>query len=487
MHGRRGAKGGRGQVVRPCRQGLLALALASCCGLTACHSRKDNERAAAAAAAGPEVVTGDIQAGIEKHIDEQVRQGGGHFRVAYDGGELQLKLVRVHTEYLATLGPQRHFACVDMVAADGEFYDVDFYLSGDPGAMTVTETMVHKINGKPLYLWQQNPDRTWGRAPVDAASGQLLGVLTGRDAFEFSYEATLPEIEGVARMWLPLAGSDEFQTVRVTRILAPGKQELLRDGTYGNQVLCLSLDPGASGRTVEIRYDVERLEKSAYEGTAAGALRYLQAEQRVPADAKIAATARAAVAGKGDDLMRARALYDLVIDEMRYRKCGEGWGQGDALHACSALQGNCTDFHSYFIALARAVGIPARFAIGAAIPSERDEGGVDGYHCWAEFFAEGKWWPVDISEANKFTALSAYYFGHHPANRFEFSRGRDLVVVPGPSSGPINFLAYPVLEIDGKVAKAEIKFSFRRKAGSRAAALEADSGRPSPRQAAERG
>jgi type II secretory pathway component PulF len=30
--------------------------------------------------------------------------------------------------------------------------------------------------------------------------------------------------------------------------------------------------------------------------------------------------------------------------------------------------------------------------------------------------------PVDISEANKYTALSTYYFGHNPANRFELSR-----------------------------------------------------------------
>jgi hypothetical protein len=124
--------------------------------------------------------------------------------------------------------------------------------------------------------------------------------------------------------------------------------------------------------------------------------------------------------------------------------------------------GNCTEFHSFFISLARSSGIPARFAVGAAIPSERDEGGIDGYHCWAEFYAEGKWWPVDISEANKYTALATYYFGHHPANRIEFSRGRDLMVEPGPASGPVNFLAYPVLEINGQESAAKTIFSFKR-------------------------
>jgi hypothetical protein len=99
------------------------------------------------------------------------------------------------------------------------------------------------------------------------------------------------------------------------------------------------------------------------------------------------------------------------------------------------------------------------------VPSERDEGGIDGYHCWAEFYAEGKWWPVDISEANKYTALATYYFGRHPANRIEFSRGRDLQIEPGPRSGPINFLAYPVMEVGDRPVLAETFFSFSRKSG----------------------
>jgi len=63
---------------------------------------------------------------------------------------------------------------------------------------------------------------------------------------------------------------------------------------------------------------------------------------------------------------------------------------------------------------------------------------------------------------DKYSSLATYYFGHHPANRFELSRGRDLVVEPGPTSGPINFLAYPMLEIVGKPVKVGVEFSFKR-------------------------
>lgn len=434
---------------------LLSLAILLCAlGINA---------ASAADADAPPVVTDDIRVAIEKHIAEQVAQGGGHFQVAYEGDTLRLRLVRVHVEYLATLGPREHFACVDMASADGQFYDVDFFLAGDPGAMRVTETMVHKLNGRPFYLWEQSDEGTWVRAAVADADEELLGVLSGKDAFEFRYQATLPELTADARCWIPLAGSDAFQQVTVKSVRAPRPPRTLTDRAHGNQVLFLELTPADSGAPVEIVYEVVRLEKSAYADDPQVAARYLQPETMVPADASLKALAEAAVAGREGDLARARALYDQVMDEMRYMKFGEGWGRGDAVRACSSRYGNCTDYHAYFIGLARSIGIPARFAIGASIPSERDNGGTDGYHCWAEFYAEGKWWPVDISEADKYSALSSYFFGHHPANRFEFTRGRDLVLDPGPASGPINFLAYPVLEVGGVAQPVKTLFLFERR------------------------
>ena len=410
----------------------------------------------------PTVVTADIQAGIEKHIDDQSRLGGGYFELPFRNKILRLKLVRVHIEYLANLGPRRHFACVDLVGTDGEVYDVDFFLEGDPGAMSVTETTVHKINGQPLYAWEQKRDRTWHRVPVENASQHLLGVITDRDEFEFLYRATLPEITGSARMWMPLPITDAFQTVEIKSIKAPGKRTTLDEPEHGNKVLFLQLGPEDSKKVVEIRYQIRRVEKSAYAEKAPEPGKYLNAERLVPNNEDFRSIAGKVVEGKKGDLVRARALYDHVIDRMRYMKYGSGWGMGDAVYACDARTGNCTDFHSYFIALSRAVGIPARFAIGAAIPSARDEGGISGYHCWAEFYAEGKWWPVDISEGDKYSSLTTYYFGHHPANRIELSRGRDLVVEPRPVSGPINFFAYPVFEMGGKPIKLKINFSFIR-------------------------
>ena len=407
------------------------------------------------------VVTADIQAGIEQHIADQAQRNGGYFPLVFEGKDMRLKLVRVHMEYLAHLGPRRHFACVDFANIDGNVYDVDFFLAGDPGAMTVTETTVHKLNGVPYYLWEQNDDKTWVRKQVTGAPEVLMGVVRERDSFEFNYDVKLPELSGQARMWLPIPQSGRFQTVEVKGISAPGRRETLTDN-HGNRVLLLNLRPEDSRKAISMRFQVERREKGAYVEPDSHPETYLNSETLVPDLPMFRKTAVEVTKGLTGDLARARAIFDHTIESFKYQKYGVGFGKGDAVRACDAKSGNCTDFHAYFIALARAAGIPARFAIGASIPSERDDGGIDGYHCWAEFYAEGKWWPVDLSEANKYSPLSTYYFGHHPANRVELSSGRDLELQPGPASGPINFLAYPVLEVEGKPLTVIPRFSFRR-------------------------
>lgn len=404
----------------------------------------------------------EIEAGIKTYIQNKTTENDGYFHVTDRNKEFRMKLVRVHTEYLSNLGPERHFACVDLVDVSGDVYDVDFFMSGKPGEMKITETTVHKLNGKPYYAWKQKEDKTWHRVEVKEASTSLLGVVEGSDEFEFYYRIELPEISGNAKMWLPIATSNTFQTVELLSLKVPGDHQMLKDDEFGNTILYMELGSLQSKGTVEITYKVKRLEKASYEEAGPVDAKYLEDNLMMPVGGRFTEIANQAMFGRdASDLMKARALYDYIIDNMRYMKFGK-YGRGDSNYACDVRTGNCTEFHSFFISLARSVGIPARFAVGASIPSERNDGGIDGYHCWAEFYAEGKWWPVDISEANKYTALATYYFGHHPANRIELSSGRDLKVHPGPTSGPINFLAYPVLEINGKAAETKTTFSFYR-------------------------
>ena len=147
---------------------------------------------------------------------------------------------------------------------------------------------------------------------------------------------------------------------------------------------------------------------------------------------------------------------------MRYDKSGTGWGRGDAVFACDAKRGNCTDFHALIIGMARSVGIPARFAIGLPLPETRGPGELPGYHCWAELYVKDRGWlPVDASEAAKTPDKRNYFFGHHDENRLELSRGRLLVWEPPQHGVPLNFFVYPYAEVDGKPHEAvDRKFLF---------------------------
>jgi hypothetical protein len=82
-------------------------------------------------------------------------------------------------------------------------------------------------------------------------------------------------------------------------------------------------------------------------------------------------------------------------------------------------------------------------------------------------YVKGRGWvPVDSSEGakalvNRDVAKKDYFYGHHDENRIEFSRGRNLTLVPAQKSGPLNYFIYPHVEVDGRKHEAvERSFSF---------------------------
>jgi len=114
------------------------------------------------------VSTADISAEIKKNIEAETKKASdGKFHVKHEGNDLALDLVKVHDDRLSDLGGGKYFACVDMKATDGKTYDIDFFLTGDPGKMKVTETTVHKVDGKPLYNWKEESGK-WKKVPASS-------------------------------------------------------------------------------------------------------------------------------------------------------------------------------------------------------------------------------------------------------------------------------------------------------------------------------
>jgi hypothetical protein len=110
----------------------------------------------AAQAATMQASMSDVSDGLKRFISGYAAKSpDDKFHMPYQRKDLALDLVKVHDDRLSNLGGNKYFACVDMKGADGKIYDIDFFMVVKPGKLSVTETSVHKINGKPLYNWRQ--------------------------------------------------------------------------------------------------------------------------------------------------------------------------------------------------------------------------------------------------------------------------------------------------------------------------------------------
>jgi len=288
--------------------------------------------------------------------------------------------------------------------------------------------------------------------------------------FRFTYSVAVRDIPVGARrlsVWIPVPKTDRHQEVLDLVVKAPLEHALTREKRYGNRLLHLSA-AGPLPKEIELRLEalISRraysvlAEKSRLDDNPPSA-QDLGPDSLVPIDGEIAAAAREATRSARTPLEKARAIYDYVTSTMRYDQSGQGWGRGDAVFACDARRGNCTDFHSLIIGMARACHIAARFVMGFPLPGDRKEGEIPGYHCWAELYVTGiGWLPLDSSEASKHPEKRDLFFGGLDANRVEFTRGRDLELEP-PASGQLNFFVYPRVEVDGvEHTRVKQRFTF---------------------------
>jgi transglutaminase-like putative cysteine protease len=275
-----------------------------------------------------------------------------------------------------------------------------------------------------------------------------------------------------------LPQSDAYQSISALKIESPFAYSTRSDSEYGNEYAYLEAPAAGLSAPAEVRitFQVARQEhlvvlggnpsvtnvRTLAEARSGELRRFLEPDRRVPLAGTIAELSAEQTLGIQEPMAKARAIYDYVIATMRYDKSGTGWGNGDAIWACTAKRGNCTDFHSLFIGMMRAAGIPARFEIGFPLPADQHAGAIPGYHCWAEFYvAPYGWIPVDASEAWKHPEKKNYFFGAHDNNRVQFTVGRDIRLDPAQQGEPLNYFIYPYAEVDGKPLALESKFSFQ--------------------------
>ncbi len=282
--------------------------------------------------------------------------------------------------------------------------------------------------------------------------------------FDATYTATIrniPADAGVLNVWIPLPTTRPEQAITDVIIDSPYDWKRLKESEFGDEYAFAKIPAPLTGElTVRVRFHGTRLavatERIAnVRLSASERRRALKADRLVTLSPRIRKLADELTLGKSTTMEQAQAIYEYVVTHMKYDKTIPGWGNGDTERACDIRAGNCTDFHSLFISLVRARSIPARFTIGFPLPKETD-GTITGYHCWAEFYVQGKGWiPVDASEASKSSdpAVRAFLFGNLGVDRVGFTMGRDLTLSPATAE-PVNFFIYPRAEAKNKAVGA---------------------------------
>ncbi len=291
---------------------------------------------------------------------------------------------------------------------------------------------------------------------------------------QFTYAFTVKNIPAGASkvdIWAPAPQSDARQSISNLEVKCNYPYAFENETEYGNSILHVQATSiPAESLAVAMNFQVTRTgyhilenkDKSSEEKNAALLQRSLAPDRLVPIDGKVASELQGVVRENMSQLEKARAIYDHVAATMVYDKSGTGWGRGDAVYACDVRKGNCTDFHSLFIGMARASHIPSRFVIGFPVPEDVTAGEIPGYHCWAEFYIEGMGWlPVDASEASKQREKWNDLFGGLDAHRVQFTVGRDIRVASmGDQAEPLNYFIYPYVTVDGK-PHAEVQRQVR--------------------------
>ena len=306
---------------------------------------------------------------------------------------------------------------------------------------------------------------------------------------QFTYEVKIGSTNGKKlEMWLPVPQSNEVQTISNLIIETNDLEHSIEDEkVHGNKYLYINQKSGIiKPTTVIITFDVLRKEHQNVDYQSVSPDKYLGAYRMVPTGGIF----EKIIFENNFSKNNVRRIYNYVLEGMHYGKpksvndqyYGSPWlsaednygmkevtrdevvdfwkksttdggnytfGNGNAIYACNIGVGNCTDYHSYFMSLDRTLGIPTRFHMGFSIPLG-EEGRVDGYHCWADYFVKGEgWYPVDISEADKNPSQKDYYFGTLDYNRVEMVVGRDLIL-KGYESKITNLFIYPLIEINDK-------------------------------------
>jgi transglutaminase-like putative cysteine protease len=289
-----------------------------------------------------------------------------------------------------------------------------------------------------------------------AAAGEPAEDSTGASReFRLTYRTRVPHPAGSGRrveVWVPLPASLPVQEVVSLTVSAPVPYETTVEPVHGNRMVHLVAQDSPGDIAIEWTAVVRRWVEEGQEPGVASVV-HLSGDRLAPVDDRARSIAKEI--GADDPALspreRARRIFDHVVAATEYDKTVPGWGTGDFDRVVRVNKGNCSDFTARFVTLARATGLPSRWVSSIALSEDHAACDACGYHCYAHFLEDGRWVPVDPSDARraKDPAVAEWHFGHAARHHVILSVGRDIVLAPAQKGAAINHFAAPYVEVDG--------------------------------------
>ena len=298
--------------------------------------------------------------------------------------------------------------------------------------------------------------------------------------YEVSTSVTVKGASGQTRLWLPLTLNQDTLFQRTLGHSWDGNPKLstmrrLPDGDL--EVFHSEWADGNDARfqvrtlvtTADRHFDVAK--RTVAPEREDILRRNLQSSQLIPNDGLAHQLGERIVGRIKDPVAQAKAVYDWVVDNTIYDPASPGCGGGNVSQQLirGTYGGRSADINGLFVALCRAIGIPARCVYGLRVGPSRlfrslglnGEDATRAQHVRAEFYIPGFGWiPVDPSDVrramameglsdrdSKLLSLRKILFGVWEMNWIAFNVGTD-VELPGRQTR-IPFLLFPQLESRG--------------------------------------
>jgi transglutaminase-like putative cysteine protease len=315
------------------------------------------------------------------------------------------------------------------------------------------------------------------------ASAEVTYAPTPKGWRSFALTTRIEPQSSSTRAWIPLPTFEMWDWQKPGDVTWSGNArvaERARDPHYGAEMLRVEWAADQASPFIEVTTEVKTQDRAVVPGkgnapelNAAVRKLNLAATDLLATDGVVRDTAEEIVAGHKDDLGKAQALYEWVVDNTFRNAKTLGCGLGDitTMIKTGNLNGKCADLNALYVGLARSVGLPARDVYGVRVaPSQfgfkalgaGSENVTKAQHCRAEVWLSGSGWtPVDPADVRKVVleeppgnlamgdakvaAARKALFGAWEGNWVAFNDAHDLKL-PGSSEPAIPFLMYPQAE-----------------------------------------